>query len=180
LASYNVNSVAWQFDQGTTPERAAAKTARTIPVNPDDFTPKTAYIGDFAQLAGFQVNTAHAVPGGYVELTLLWQALKPAPINYQVFTHLHDGTTMRGQLDGQPACGNAPTSRWQAGQQIVDPYRIPINADAGTGVVPLTVGMYDLATLQRLPVFAADGSQDGDTVFLTEINIRENEAVDGP
>ena len=80
------------------------------------------------------------------------QALKPAPIDYQVFTHLYDGEMIRGQLDGQPVCDNQPTSRWQPGQIIADPYRIPIRGDAPTGSVPLTVGMYDLATMQRLPI----------------------------
>jgi hypothetical protein len=179
LENIDVKSIDWQFDQGTTPERVASTTVRSATINPDDFISKTAYFGDFAQLLGYQLNTSHAVPGGYIELTLLWQAIKPAPINYQVFTHLHDGTTMRGQLDGQPACGNAPTSRWQAGQQIVDPYRIPINADAAAGVVPLSMGLYDLATLQRLPVYSADGVQVGDNVVLTEVDIQAIEAGDG-
>lgn len=173
-----VEPIEWQFDLGTTPERVAERTLRRGAYDLDDFIPIEVYIGEFAQLIGYRLNSEQAAPGSYIELTLLWRALISPPINYQVFTHLHDGTTMRGQLDGQPACGNAPTAEWQTGQIIVDPYRIPIKADAAKGNVPLTIGMYDLATLQRLPVMMADGSDNGDSVFLTEVVIRENEDVD--
>jgi len=76
---------------------------------------------------------------------------------------------MCGQLDGQPICGNRPTSEWQPGQIIVDPYRIPIKSDATLGPVPLTMGMYDWATMKRLPVMTPDGSDAGDTIYLTDV-----------
>ena len=117
------------------------------------------------------MDAHRAVPGGYVELILLWQVLQPAPVDYHVFTHLHDGEMMRGQLDGQPVCGNFPASLWQPGQYVVDPYRIPISEDASLGSVPLTIGMYDFVTMQRLPVFASDGSLTGDQVYLADIEI---------
>ena len=59
-----------------------------------------------------------------------------------------------------------------AGQYIIDPYRIPISAEAATGPVPLTVGMYDLASGQRLPSFASDGTQIGDTIHITDVEIQ--------
>jgi hypothetical protein len=161
------------FNLGTKPERLARSAAtQTVLVDTQEYTSHEAIIGGFAHLLGYKIDTEHAVPGGYVELTLLWQALGPAPTDYQVFTHLHDGQTMWGQLDGTPLCSNLPTSRWQVDQLFADPYRIPIRADTPSGPVPLTVGMYSLATMERQPVASSDGLPAGDSVFLTDIVIR--------
>lgn len=170
--TYRVEAYERLFDLGSTPERVARPTlSETGPTQMEEYVSREAVIGDFARLLGYRVDSEHATPGGYVELTLLWQPLGPAPIDYQVFTHLYDGENMRGQLDGQPACGNQPTSRWQPGQIIADPYRIPIRGDALPGSVPLTIGMYDLTTMQRLPVLA-DGLPEGDTIHLTNVVIQ--------
>ena len=150
---YREEEWAHLFDLNTTPENVAAldsyDTAQEVV---EGYVPREVFIGDFAHLLGYKVDDVYAIPGGYVELTLFWQAQGPAPIDYQVFTHLHDGETMMGQLDGQPVCSTNPTSQWQAGELIVDPYRIPIRGDAPPGSVPLIIGMYDLVTMKRLPV----------------------------
>jgi 4-amino-4-deoxy-L-arabinose transferase-like glycosyltransferase len=172
-STYQVEEYEQLFDLGSTPDRVARPASLGIgPMDTEGYTSREAIVGDFAHLLGYKIDAAHAVSGGYVELTLLWQALKPAPIDYQVFTHLYDGERMRGQLDGQPVCGSQPTSRWLPGQLIADPYRIPIRDDALPGPVPLTVGMYSLVTMERLPVSAADGAPAGDSVHLTDLAIR--------
>jgi 4-amino-4-deoxy-L-arabinose transferase-like glycosyltransferase len=173
-AVYPAEEWSQQFDLSTTPERVAALASSVGgEVHTEEYASREALIGGFAYLLGYKVDDTHTVPGGYLELTLLWQAQGPAPIDYQVFTHLHDGQVMRGQLDGQPVCSTWPTSQWEAGQLIADPYRIPINSDAALGSVPLTIGMYDLVTMKRLPVTAPDGAPAGDSVYLTDVEIRE-------
>ncbi|MEM8858954.1 MAG: hypothetical protein AAGD96_11575, partial [Chloroflexota bacterium] len=136
-----------------------------------EFTPVEAQMGSFAHLQGFNIDTTNAVPGGFVDLVLYWQADGSSGINYQTFTHLHDGETMQGQLDGRPQCGNAPTAQWQTGQYIVDPYRIPLSPEAAPGEVPLTVGMYDLYTLERVPV-TQNGAADN-KITVTTVTIRD-------
>jgi 4-amino-4-deoxy-L-arabinose transferase-like glycosyltransferase len=171
---YRVEAYDWLFDLGSTPDRVAwLPSDRLEAAIPAEYVPYEVTFGNVARLLGYTVDTSHAVPGGYVELTLLWQALEPTPVDYHVFTHLHDGETMRGQLDGQPVCGGFPTSRWQSGQVIADPYRIPVWVDAPPGQVPLLVGLYDFVTMQRLPVTTPDGSPAGDSVHLTDVEIRE-------
>jgi 4-amino-4-deoxy-L-arabinose transferase-like glycosyltransferase len=161
------------FDLGSTPARVATHAlADAEAIDLEKYVPQEAIVGGFVLLRGYQLDTRHAVPGGYVELTLLWQVLSSTPLDYHVFTHLYDGETMHGQLDGQPVCGNLPTSRWQPEQLVVDPYRIPIKEDTPPGSVPLTVGMYDFSTMQRLPVSASDGTLAGDSVYLTDVVIR--------
>ncbi len=162
------------FARSSTPERIASSALDyVLSTSPPNYSLHEATIGEFAKLRGYKIDASRAVPGGYVELTLVWEALGPAPIDYQIFTHLHDGERMQGQQDGPPVCGNHPTSRWQAGQLIIDPHRIPLKPDAQPGPVPLTVGMYDLATMQRLPALTPAGSPVGDHVYLTEVMIQE-------
>ncbi len=162
------------FDLESTPGRVAWPAFdRMEALKPEEYVPHEATLGNVARLLGYTVDTRHAVPGGYVELTLIWQALEPTSVDYHTFTHLYDEEAMRGQLDGQPVCGGFPTSRWQPGQIVVDPYRIPIWEDAPPGQVPLLVGLYDFATMQRVPVLAPDGSPAGDSVHLIDIEIQE-------
>lgn len=171
--TYPVEEYEQLFDLGSTPERVARTAPLGIePTQLAEYILREAVVGDFAHLLGYKIDAEHAIPDGYVELTLLWQALGPAPIDYQTFTHLYDGEMMRGQLDGQPMCGNQPTSQWRPGQFITDPYRIPIRGDAPPGSVPLTIGMYNLATMQRLPVLTSDGLPAGDSVYLTDVIIQ--------
>lgn len=161
------------FDLNTTPAHVASpRIDQNATRPPEDYVTYEAIIGGFAQLLGYQIDTTYAIPGGYVELTLLWQAQEPAPIDYQVFTHLYDGKTMQGQLDGEPVCDNRPTSQWKAGETIIDPYRIPIKPNAQPGSVPLTIGMYNLATMQRLSVSYLDGTPAGDNIHLTDVVIK--------
>lgn len=170
---YRTEEYGWAFDLGSTPDRVAASAldlmARTTP---GGYIPREATIGGFARLVGYTIDTANAVPGGYVGLTLVWQGLESPSLDYHVFTHLYDGETMRGQWDGQPVCGSLPTSHWEPGQFVVDPYRIPINEHAQPGAVPLTVGMYNLRTMERLSVSTPDEATIGDTVHLTNVEIR--------
>jgi 4-amino-4-deoxy-L-arabinose transferase-like glycosyltransferase len=173
-AVYRAEEYDRPFDLRSTPDRVAwLAFGRMEALKPEEYVPHEATLGNVARLLGYTVDTRHAVPGGYVELTLIWQALEPTPVNYHTFTHLYDGEAMCGQLDGQPVCGGFPTSRWQPGQIVVDPYRIPIREDAPSGQVPLLVGLYDFATMQRVPILAPDGTPTGDSVHLVNIEIRQ-------
>jgi hypothetical protein len=173
-AVYRAEEYGRSFDLGSTSDRVAWPAFdRMEALKPEKYVSYEVTLGGVARLLGYTVDSRHAVPGGYVELTLIWRALEPTSVDYHTFTHLYDGEAMRGQLDGQPVCGGFPTSRWQPGQIVVDPYRIPIWGDAPPGQVPLLVGMYDFATMQRVPVLAPDGSLADDHVQLTDIEIRE-------
>lgn len=110
--------------------------------------------------------------GGTLHCTLYWRALQTMEHNYTVFTHLvgTDGRTW-GQWDNQPQRGQSPTTRWVPGQVIADPYQIPVSIDAPGGLVELRVGMYDLHTMLRLPVYDPSGQAAGDHVLLTTLEV---------
>ncbi|MCA9971390.1 MAG: hypothetical protein KC425_14290, partial [Anaerolineales bacterium] len=130
--------------------------------------PLQATLGDGAvRLLGYDVDDARAEPGGQVTVVLVWEALKPLEQNYQVFTHLYDGT-LWAQHDGAPECGIMPTTRWEPGQIIVDPHVIDLPAEMPRGEMPLLVGMYGLISGERLRV----QETGADVVPLAPVRVR--------
>jgi tRNA A-37 threonylcarbamoyl transferase component Bud32 len=92
-------------------------------------------------------------PGETLKLVLYWRALQQIQESYAVFVHVAraDGAILV-QQDVQPRGGTHPTSSWEAGELVKDPYGLTIPSDASPDIYWLKVGMYSRATLQRLPV----------------------------
>jgi hypothetical protein len=55
--------------------------------------------------------------------------------------------------------GAHPTTRWLEGEVITDTYAIPVAPDAPSGPYTLKIGMYELATMHRLPAFDVAGNR---------------------
>lgn len=128
--------------------------------------------GSVARLVGYDVGEGPARAGGTIDLTLHWQALEPTEHSYKVFTHLVGGDgRIWGQKDDFPAQGTQPTSSWVKGEYIEDRYAIPIDPAAAPGDYQLVVGLYDLASGQRLPVVGSEGVPLGDHAVLTKVRL---------
>ncbi len=119
------------------------------------------------------IETPAVERGGSVDVMLEWQALQTIAEDYTVFVHLvgPDGL-LHGQVDFYPVKGTLATSHWTPGQVIRDPYTVVVPADAPPGEYTVHVGMYLLATLERLPVLNADGAPVDDKVVLTGLRVR--------
>jgi 4-amino-4-deoxy-L-arabinose transferase-like glycosyltransferase len=118
-------------------------------------------------LIGYNVNKTEFGPGEEIRLTLYWRAEAEMGTDYTVFTHLIDDEgNIWGQMDSQPLEGDYPTSVWDIGEVIEDEYILAIKEDAPAGLYRLEVGMYELATRQRLPVLNADGEAEDDRILL--------------
>jgi hypothetical protein len=119
------------------------------------------------------IETPVVERGGSVNVTLEWQGLQTIAEDYTVFVHLvgPDGL-LHGQVDFYPVKGTLATSHWTPGQVIHDPYTVVVPADAPPGEYTVHVGMYLLATLQRLPILNADGAPIDDKVVLTGLTVR--------
>ena len=118
-------------------------------------------------LIGYKVDKPDLRSGEEIRLTLYWQAEGEMGTDYTVFTHLIDEEgNIWGQMDSQPLEGDYPTSFWDIGEVIEDEYTLAINENAPAGLYRLEVGMYELATRQRLPVLRDDGEMMDNRILL--------------
>ncbi len=107
---------------------------------PAGLTPVSVDFGGQIDLIGYQASSDG--------VTLAWRAVSPPESDYTVFVHVVDGSgTLVAQADSQPVDGSFPTGTWRPGESIVDRHKLSLPA----GSYRLQVGLYDLATLQRLP-----------------------------
>jgi len=127
-----------------------------------------AAFGDALELLGYRLETPQSMPGGQVKLTLYWHARQRVSIDYTVFVHLLDEAgEMRSQRDSQPVGGAYPMTIWSPENVILDHYLVPLDGDAPSGRYRLAIGLYDLATMQRLPAFDSAGRRlEGDRLLL--------------
>ena len=125
-------------------------------------------LGGVVQLEGYDPSLPAKVQAGHaLPLTLTWRCLDRMEENYTVFVHLAgvDGQPV-AQADGQPVGGSYPTRFWDVGERVADPRVLDIHEAVPPGEYQLRVGMYLLATGDRLPV--EDG---GDSILLSGMTI---------
>lgn len=142
-----------------TTARAAAK----------DFVDLNVKLGEGIELLGYSIEDPQRPrrPGETLNVTLRWRAEGAVKEDYTVFLHLLDAQEqVWGQRDSQPGSGFAPTSSWQPGEVLDDRYGVPVAADAPAGEYRLELGMYLLATGERLPVLDAAGNPVDTRVIL--------------
>ena len=130
--------------------------------------PQDAQMGDSVRLRGYSLDQPAADPGGSLGVTLFWEVLASPGRSYSGFAHLvnADGRTI-AQQDQLVGTEHYPSTLWQAGDLIVDEYRLRVPGDAVPGRYWLSVGLYDRETTARLAVVDAQGRRlDGDQLVL--------------
>lgn len=124
-------------------------------------------VGEHIALIGYDWRPAG--PGDVSELTLYWKALRPVPVNYQVFVHLRDSS---GQVAAQSDLlnpGSYPTTRWPLTRYVRDPHRLSIPAGIAHGDYRLAVGLWLMAEGERMPVYDAAGNHLGDSLLIESV-----------
>jgi len=132
---------------------------------------------------GWQVQRAiwtqplAARPGQDIDLWLDWRALKRTETSYKVFVHL----IQNDQLAAPPADyytplgGAFPTALWipvwLEGQAVSDPYRLTLPAELPPGDYAIEIGLYDLMSKRRAPLFDHAGNLAGDRVILGGVSV---------
>ena len=104
-------------------------------------------------LSAYEIPRLQYKPGEMMGLTFFWQAVAPPTDDYIFFIHL--ATPQGGivsQIDAPPLGGIRPTSQWEVGEVMVDPYQLPIPPSILPGDYQLRVGLYDPDTKVRLPI----------------------------
>ncbi len=127
-----------------------------------------ATLGEQIHLLGYSLDRAEVAPEQTLLLTLRWQTDVPIPKNYTVFAHVIGGmnpvtqSPLWAQMDTEPVGGSRRTTSWRVGEIIEDRYGLWLPAHIPPGEYLIEVGMYDAATLTRLPVFDETGKRVAD------------------
>lgn len=136
------------------PATALVKQYRAYAVDPAEIQfPLAVTVGDVAILRGYSVLGDDAWG---VTLLLYWEPLRQTATEYVGFVHVPapNGVGLIAQDDHAPLFGDAPTTAWNPGDLLRDPF--VLNLPAGTH--QLVVGMYENGSLTRLPLTDSDGT----------------------
>jgi hypothetical protein len=108
-----------------------------------------------------------------VELTLEWEAMRTMDEAYKVFVHILGPNGLPiAQQDNEPLYGTYPTTRWQQGERVSDPYAITLPTDLPPGEYAVEVGLYRISDLTRLPVLDAQQGVVDDKLYLEPILVQ--------
>jgi hypothetical protein len=122
-------------------------------------------LGDNIQLIGYDKSPQLQSHQPFT-VTLYWKAKAPIAKNYKVFVHVLTATNEKiTQHDDRPRSGYYPTSAWYTDDIVPDQHTLAmpgLNTDQNLRVV---VGMYNAASLERLPVTDTDGHHLQDDVI---------------
>ncbi len=128
------------------------------------------FLGDDIELIGYALDPGAIRPNAAVHLRLYWRTLHRPDADYTAFVHVSDtGGRILAQADGQPQSGAYPTSFWDEGEVVIDDHLILIPADAAPGEYSVTVGLYRLATGERLAL--TKGGSGTEIVLPSKIQV---------
>lgn len=134
-----------------------------------------ARLGEEIMLLGYDLPSTEVRAGDILQLTLVWRALTSPEQRYVVFTHLlDDHDQIVGQRDAEPGGGAKLTSTWQEGEIIADNYGLLVLPGTPPGEYDLEVGMYSLATGERLSIRRGD-QMVGDRLLLDTVLVQRPE-----
>lgn len=152
LEAATAAALAWPPDLGSLP-------APSLPLSFD---------GRLTLLGVEQLDAAISV-GGEVRLVTYWQVKRADPTPVVAFVHLTaDGQDIWGQVDWLDVWPEG----LQRGDRFAQVHRVPTSAETPVGRYYLQLGLYNPATLQRLPIIVGDESQ-ADRVWVGEVVVHE-------
>lgn len=127
------------------------------------------------QLLASSVEPSQISPEGELVVRLYWYVQQAPSDNSKIFVHLvkSDDSERVAQADEYPVMGHIPTTRWEAGQIVVDEHRIPISGDVAPGAYLVVAGMYHPEPLQNYPVLSAPNTLPGDRLILKQVEITD-------
>jgi len=149
------------YDQSATP-------GRYVQGPPPDHHLAVEFSGKL-MLRGYDLRTTQFAPGETMELTLHWQAIAPMETRYRAFVHV-ETDRMWGQHDDDPVC-RARTDELRPSQAGAGQFRVTLDPTTPPGVYPVTVGVYNPETWERLEVIDERGQSLGNALELTTITV---------
>jgi hypothetical protein len=109
---------------------------------------------------------------GEQSVTLTWRPARALDAVHTLFVHVigPEGQLV-AQRDQPPLQGFYPSDRWLPGRAFEDVVALEIPVDASPGTYRLSIGLYDPATGQRLPLLE-DGAVVGDAFQQITLTLR--------
>ena len=103
-------------------------------------------------------------------MRLYWHAKARLDADYKVFVHIvaEDGRVVT-QQDSIPGSGKYPTHIWDADEQVLDSYRLPIQLPPAR--YRIMAGMYNAESGERLAAQANGEELKDRQVELGELNV---------
>jgi len=128
-------------------------------------------LGETVRLMGYAVTPTPVSSGDILQLTLFWECVQPMDDRFKAFVHLVDARgNIIAQRDSEPVGGGHPTTSWNPGESIVDPYGLLVLPGTPPGEYLLRVGLYGAQNGLRLSV-QQHGQAAGDAIDLVEITV---------
>jgi hypothetical protein len=130
-------------------------------------------LGEHIRLRRVRLSATALAPGDTLIVVPIWESDGKVEQSYTVFCHvLSAEQRLVAQQDRLPLYGVRPTPSWRDGELIEDSYEITLGSDLGPGEYELSIGMYDLESMERLPVYGADGERlPQDCIVLSSLRI---------
>ena len=123
--------------------------------------------GDSLHLIGCDFSRT-VYSGEESSVTWYWETLEQHDRDLVFFHHLLD---VEGRRVGQRDSRVLPARYWESGTRGLSFFSVVADPNAPSGAYWLSVGVYDRATLQRLPVFDSQGRPIGDQVRLGPLKV---------
>jgi 4-amino-4-deoxy-L-arabinose transferase-like glycosyltransferase len=174
---------AWNADQQTTPLWSAVFDRVTYvwvygnpPQAPAAGGPEyevNYQLGEHIALKQVRLSAETLAAGDSLVVALTWQSETEIKEDYNVFSHLLSASgELVAQRDGPPIYGLRPTSTWRAEEVIEDSYEVFLGSDLAPGEYELSVGMYDVDSMERLPAYSSAGEPlPEDRIVLGSVRI---------
>jgi hypothetical protein len=136
-------------------------------------SPPGANFGNVIRLREATYGAAAYHAGETVRLTLEWEAMRAMDEAFKVFVHILGPNGLPiAQQDNEPLNGTYPTTRWQPGERVSDPYAIVLPADLSPGEYAVEVGLYRISDLTRLPVLDAGQNAVDDKLYISPLIVQ--------
>jgi hypothetical protein len=137
--------------------------------------PRTDQLWDLATLTSSSVLPSNLHQGDLLAVQLTWRVRQATTVSYQIFVHVTgDNGILVAQTDDEPVAGLNPSYQWHQGETVTTRLGLWIPPDLKPNGYHVVVGLYDLATGQRLPAFGPDGARyANDAVPIGEVMVKE-------
>ncbi len=135
----------------------ATRASAFVPAGLDPIAACEVNFADRVLLTGLSVvQTPHLLQVKY-----RWRCLKPIDREYWCFTHVLDPTNkVIGFLDHQVLHGDPPMTSWKTGDEAIESLEFRISEPQTAGSIRLRLGLYHVASGERLPVGAFNAPEE--------------------